>query len=70
MTFIIKLRMRKGFKLKCKKDINNIVGIKLFEKNKDYEVIYVDHESTKVLVCLNNVIYPLDWVNENFMIKK
>ena len=38
--------------------------------NKDYEVIYVDHESTKVLVCLNNVIYPLDWVNENFMIKK
>ena len=62
--------MRKGFKLKCKKDINNIVGIKLFEKNKDYEVIYVDHESTKVLVCLNNVIYPLDWVNENFMIKK
>lgn len=65
--------MKKGFKLKCKEDINNVLGIPLFKKDEIYEVLYVDHESTEVLVCLNHVLYtneynsfPLEWVNKKF----
>ena len=65
--------MKKGSKLKCKEDVKNMLGMPLFEKGVIYEVLYVDHESTEVLVCLNHVLYaneynsfPLEWVNEKF----
>ena len=65
--------MKKGFKLKCREDIENHHGMPLFEKGKTYEVLYIDHESTEILVCLNHILYateyisfPLEWVNKNF----
>jgi hypothetical protein len=73
MNFLHKIVMKKGFKLKCKEDINNMLGMPLFEKDKIYEVLYVNHESTEVLVCLNHILYAneynswsLEWVNKNF----
>ena len=65
--------MKKGSKLKCKEDIKNMLDMPLFEKDKVYEVLYVDHESTEIRVCLNHILYaneynswPLEWVNKNF----
>ena len=65
--------MKKGDKLICKKDIKNIFGCSLFEKDKTYEVLYVDHEKPHIMVVLNHKMYgneyneyPIDWVNENF----
>lgn len=69
--------MKKGFKLKCNEDINNLLGDLLFKKDEVYEVLYVNHESTEVLVCLNHILYaneynlwPLEWVNKKFKIVK
>ena len=65
--------MRKGDKLICKKDIKNIFGWILFEKGKVYEVLYMNNEDVKVMVCLDHTLYsneynqfPLEWVNEKF----
>jgi len=73
MNFLDKIVMKKGFKLRCKKDINNMIDTPLFRKDEIYEVLYVDHESTEVRVCLNHILYaneyksfPLEWVNKNF----
>ena len=65
--------MRKGDKLKCKENINNLFGKPLFKKDEIYEVLYVDHEHTTIQVCLNHNLYTSDyesfdisWVNEKF----
>lgn len=65
--------MKKGDRLICKKNINNIFGWPLFEKGKEYEVLYVDNEQVKVMVVLNHNLYAneymdysIDWVNKNF----
>lgn len=65
--------MKKGFKLRCKEDINNFLGDTLFKKDEIYEVLYVDNESVEILVCLNHILYaneynsfPLEWVNKKF----
>ena len=65
--------MRKGDKLICQKQINNFLGHTLFEKGKEYDVLYVNNEDVEVMVCLNHNLYaneynsfPLDWVNSNF----
>ena len=65
--------MRKGDKLICKKDIKNIFGWILFEKGKVYEVLYMNNEDVKVMVCLDHTLYAneynqftLEWVNEKF----
>jgi len=65
--------MRKGDKLICKETVNNIFGMPLFEKGKEYEVLYIDNESVEVMVVLNHKLYaneyqqyPIDWVNKNF----
>lgn len=65
--------MRKGDKLICKETINNIFGMPLFEKGKEYEVLYIDNEKVEVMVVLNHNLYaneyqqyPIDWVNKNF----
>ena len=65
--------MRKGDIFICKERINNIFGNPLFEKGKEYKVLYVDNEKTEVMVCLNHNLYaneyqsfPIDWVYENF----
>jgi hypothetical protein len=65
--------MRKGDKLICKETINNVLGWTLFEKDKEYDVLYVDNEQIKVMVTLNHNLYaneynsyPIEWVNKNF----
>jgi hypothetical protein len=69
--------MKKGFKLKCNEDIKNLFGDPLFKKDEVYEVLYVNNESTEILVCLNHILYaneynlwPLEWVNKKFKIVK
>ena len=75
--FFNKIDMKKGLKLKCLEDVNNILDMPLFVKDEVYEVLYVDHESTEVLVCLNHILYAneysswsLEWVNKKFKIVK
>ena len=65
--------MRKGDKLICQKEINNFLGQPLFEKGKEYDVLYVNNEDVEVMVCLNHNLYAneynsftLEWVNSNF----
>lgn len=65
--------MRKGDKLICKEAVNNVFGWPLFEKNKEYEVLYVDNEQSEIMVVLNHKLYaneyneyPIDWVNKKF----
>ena len=68
--------MRKGDKLICKETVNNVLGMPLFEKGKEYEVLYVDNEQTEIMVILNHNLYaneymeyPLDWVSKKFKSK-
>ena len=65
--------MRKGDKLICLNTINNTFDMILFEKGKEYEVLYVDNEKTHTMLVLNhNLIgneynsFSLDWVLKNF----
>lgn len=65
--------MRKGDKLICKETVNNIFEMPLFEKGKEYEVLYVDNEQTEVMVTLNHNLYAneyrqysLDWISKKF----
>ena len=65
--------MRKGDKLICKKTINNFLGWPLFEKGKEYNVLYVNNETVEVMVTLNHKMYgneymeyPIEWVLKNF----
>jgi hypothetical protein len=65
--------MRKGDKLICKNDINNVFGWPLFEKNKEYKVLYVDNESIEIMVTIEHNLYgneykeyPIEWVKQNF----
>lgn len=69
--------MRKGDKLICTKEVRNYLGWLLFEKGKEYEVLYVNHDDIKVMVCINHKLYgneynsfSLEWVNERFTHKK
>jgi hypothetical protein len=68
--------MRKGDKLICKETVNNVFGMPLFEKGKEYEVLYIDNEKTEVMVILNHNLYaneymeyPLEWVSKKFKSK-
>jgi hypothetical protein len=65
--------MRKGDKLLCLKNINNLFDQPLFIKGEIYEVLYVDNEGISIEVCLNHILYAneyntfkLEWVNKNF----
>lgn len=65
--------MKKGDKLKCLENVNNLFGMPLFEKGKVYEVLYINNEDVKVMVCLNHNLYAneynhfdLEWVNKKF----
>ncbi len=68
--------MRKGEILICKETVNNVFGMPLFEKGKEYEVLYVDNEQAEIMVVLNHKLYaneymeyPLDWVSKKFKSK-
>jgi hypothetical protein len=68
--------MRKGEILICKETVNNVLGMPLFEKGKEYEVLYVDNEQSEIMVILNHNLYaneymeyPLDWVSKKFKSK-
>jgi hypothetical protein len=68
--------MRKGEILICKETVNNVLGMPLFEKGKEYEVLYVDNEQAEIMVVLNHKLYaneymeyPLDWVSKKFKSK-
>lgn len=67
--------MRKGDKLICKETVNNIFGMPLFERGKEYEVLYVDNEKSNIMVVLNHNLYaneyneyPIEWINKNFRV--
>jgi hypothetical protein len=69
--------MHKGDKLICTKEVRNYLGWLLFEKGKEYDVLYVDHNDIKVMVCINHTLYgneynsfPIEWVREHFVHKK
>ena len=67
------MNIRKGDKLLCTEDVNNVFGWPLFEKGKQYEVLYVDNEKVKTYVYMNHNLYgneymehELQWVLKNF----
>jgi hypothetical protein len=69
--------MRKGDKLICKETVSNLFGMPLFEKGKEYEVLYIDNEKSEIMVVLNHNlyaneynVYPLTWVGERFDLVK
>jgi len=67
------MNIRKGDKLLCTEDVNNVFGWPLFEKGKEYEVLYVDNEKVKTYVYMNHNLYgneymehELQWVLKRF----
>jgi len=65
--------IRKGDKLICSKGVNNIFGMPLFEKGKEYEVLWVDNEKEKSVIVLKHILYAneysefdLDFIRKNF----
>jgi hypothetical protein len=67
------MAIRKGDKLLCTEDVNNVFGWPLFEKGKEYEVLYVDNEKVKTYIVLNHVLYgneymeyELEWILKTF----
>lgn len=67
------MNIRKGDKLLCTEDVNNVFGWPLFEKGKQYEVLYVDNEKVKTYVYINHNLYgneymehELQWVLKIF----
>ena len=48
------MAIRKGDKLLCTEDVNNVFGMPLFEKGKEYEVLCVDNEQVKTYITLNH----------------
>lgn len=67
------MNIRKGDKLLCTEDVNNVFGWPLFEKGKQYEVLYVDNEKVKTYVYMNHNLYgneymehELQWVLKIF----
>ena len=67
------MTIRKGDKLICTEDVNNVFGWPLFEKGKEYEVLYVDNEKVKTYIYMNHNLYgneymehELQWVLKKF----
>lgn len=67
------MTIRKGDKLICTEDINNVFGMPLFEKGKEYDVLYVENEKVKTFIVLNHVLYgneymehELEWILKRF----
>lgn len=67
------MSIRKGDKLTCSKGVNNIFGMPLFEKGKEYEVLWVDNEKEKSVIVLKHILYAneysefdLDFIRKNF----
>ena len=67
------MTIRKGDKLLCIKDVNNVFGMPLFKKGETYEVLYVDNEQVKTYVVLNHILYAneymdyeLEWILKRF----
>jgi hypothetical protein len=67
------MAIRKGDKLICTEDVNNMFGWPLFEKGKEYEVLYVDNEKVKTYIYMNHNLYgneymehELQWILKRF----
>lgn len=67
------MTIRKGDKFLCTEDVNNVFGWPLFEKGKEYEVLWVDNEKVKIFIVLNHTLYAneymeheLQWILERF----
>jgi hypothetical protein len=65
--------IRKGDKFLCTEDVNNLLGWPLFEKGKEYDVLWIDNEKVKIFITLNHVLYgneymehELEWVLKRF----
>lgn len=67
------MNIRKGDKLLCTEDVNNVFGMPLFKKGETYEVLYVENEKVKTYLTLNHILYAneymeheLEWVLKRF----
>lgn len=67
------MNIRKGDKLLCTEDVNNVFGWPLFEKDKEYDVLYVENEKVKTYIVMNHNLYAneymeydLEWVLKRF----
>ena len=67
------MSIRKGDKLICTEDVNNMFGWPLFEKGKEYDVLYVENEKVKTYIVMNHNLYAneymeydLEWVLKRF----
>ena len=67
------MNIRKGDKLLCTEDVNNVFGWPLFEKGKQYDVLYVENEKVKTYIVMNHNLYgneymehELQWVLKRF----
>lgn len=67
------MTIRKGDKLLCTEDVNNVFGMPLFKKGETYEVLYVENEKVKTYLTLNHILYAneymeheLEWVLKRF----
>ncbi len=67
------MTIRKGDKFLCTEDVNNLLGWPLFEKGKEYDVLWIDNEKVKIFITLNHVLYgneymehELEWVLKRF----
>lgn len=67
------MAIRKGDKLLCTEDVNNVFGMPLFKKGETYEVLYVENEKVKTYLTLNHILYAneymeheLEWVLKRF----
>lgn len=67
------MAIRKGDKLLCTEDVNNVFGMPLFKKGETYEVLCVDNEQVKTYIILNHILYAneymeyeLEWILKKF----
>ena len=65
--------MRKGNKLICLNNIDNLLGQPLFIKDDVYDILYVDNEDVQIMICLNHILYAneynkfsLEFIKSNF----
>jgi hypothetical protein len=58
--------IKKGDKLLCTKDINNVFGLPLFKKDDTYTVLDVDNES----VTLDHILYANEYMEYKLEILK
>lgn len=67
------MELKKGDSLICLNNIKNPFGSSLFEKDKIYNVLYINNETIIRTACLNHRLYAneysefdIEWISKNF----